>query len=91
MIAIGTAIVTVAGVAYGADNPKNLNETLSYSIKISFLISIVMVAIMFIFSPQIALLFSYTEASSNLAPQSQGHCQFYVSLLLRFHWESCLQ
>ncbi len=72
LIAIGTAVVTVAGVAYGADNPKNLNETLSYSIKISFLISIVMVAIMFIFSPQIALLFSYTEASSNLAHQIAG-------------------
>ncbi|WP_407374933.1 MATE family efflux transporter [Methanobrevibacter sp.] len=72
LIAIGTAVVTVAGVAYGAKNPKNLNTTLSYSIKISFLISIVLVAVMFIFSPQIALLFSYTEASSFLAPQIAG-------------------
>lgn len=72
LIAIGTAVVTVAGVAYGAKNPKNLNTTLSYSIKISFLISIVLVAVMFIFSPQIALLFSYTEASSSLAPQIAG-------------------
>ena len=69
LIAIGTAVLTVAGVAYGANNAENLKITHSYSIKISFAISIVIVILILLFSPQIASLFSYTEASSSLAPQ----------------------
>lgn len=59
IIAIGTAVLTVAGVAYGAKNVKNLNMTLSYSIKISFAISIAVVILILLFSPQIASLFAY--------------------------------
>lgn len=69
IIAIGTAVLTVAGVAYGAKNVKNLNMTLSHSIKISFAISVAVVVLILLFSPQIASLFAYTETSTYLAPQ----------------------
>ena len=69
LIGIGTAVLTVAGVAYGAHNHENLQTAHSYSIKIGFAVSIALGAIMFIFSSQIAGMFSYTQASATMAPQ----------------------
>lgn len=69
LIGIGTAVLTVAGVAYGAHNHVNLKTAHIYSIKLGFAISIVLGAIMFVFSQQIATLFSYTQASAGLSPQ----------------------
>ena len=69
LIGLGTAVLTVSGVAYGARNIENLKTSHSYSIKVGFAISILLGAIMFIFSSQIATMFSYTEASSVLAPE----------------------
>lgn len=69
LIGLGTAVLTVAGVAYGAHNYKNLKTAHSYSIKVGFLISIILGAIMFVFSSPIATIFSYTAASASLSPQ----------------------
>ena len=69
LIGIGTAVLTVAGVAYGAHNYKNLQTAHSYSIKIGFIVSIILGALMFIFSGQIAAVFSYTQASACLASE----------------------
>ena len=69
LIGLGTAVLTVAGVAYGARNPANLKTAHSYSIKLGFAISIALGIIMFVFSSQIAAMFSYTEASASLSPQ----------------------
>ncbi len=69
LIGLGTAVLTVAGVAYGAHNHENLKTAHSYSIKLGFLISVLLGAVMFIFSSQIATMFSYTEASAALSPQ----------------------
>ena len=69
LIGIGTAVLTVAGVAYGAHNYENLKTAHSYSIKIGFAISILLGAIMYIFAPQIATVFAYTSASAGLASQ----------------------
>ncbi len=69
LIGLGTAVLTVSGVAYGAHNHENLKTAHSYSIKLGFLISILLGAVMFIFSSQIATMFSYTEASAALSPQ----------------------
>ena len=69
LIGIGTAVLTVAGVAYGAHNYKNLQNAHSYSIKIGFIVSIILGALMFIFSGQIAAVFSYTQASAGLASE----------------------
>ena len=69
LLGIGTAVLTVAGVAYGAHNYVNLKTAHIYSIKLGFAISIILGAIMFVFSQQIATLFSYTQASAGLSPQ----------------------
>lgn len=69
LIGIGTAVLTVAGVAYGARNYENLKTAHSYSIKLGFVLSIALGAVMFIFSSQIAAMFSYTAASADMAPQ----------------------
>ncbi|MBQ2962946.1 MATE family efflux transporter [Methanobrevibacter sp.] len=67
LIGIGTAVITVAGVAYGARNPENLKIGHSYSIKLGLAISIILGAIMVIFSNQFATIFSYTSASASLS------------------------
>lgn len=69
LIGIGTAVLTVSGVAFGAHNYENLKTAHSYSIKLGFLLSIALGIIMFVFSAQIAALFSYTSASVELAPE----------------------
>ena len=69
LIGIGTAVLTVAGVAYGAHNYKNLQTAHSYSIKLGFAVSIGLGIVIYIFSPQIASMFAYTSASSTLAPE----------------------
>lgn len=65
---ISTALLTVAGVSYGASNPKNLNVAYTYSIKFGFAISTVLVVLMVIFSPQLASIFAYSSASASLLP-----------------------
>ncbi len=69
LLGLGTAVLTVSGVAYGAHNHENLKTAHSYSIKLGFAISIALGIVMFIFSSQLAAMFSYTEASQALAPQ----------------------
>ena len=69
LIGLGTALLTVAGVAYGAHNHENLKTGHSFSIKVGFAISILLGGIMYIFSSQIATIFAYTSASATLAPQ----------------------
>ena len=69
LMGIGTAVLTVAGVAYGAHNYENLKTAHIYSIKLGFAISILLGAIMFVFSAPIANMFSYTQASAALSPE----------------------
>lgn len=69
LIGIGTAVLTVAGVSYGAHNFKNLKTSHSFSIKLSFALSIAIGVLMFVFSSPLAALFSYTSASAGLSPQ----------------------
>ena len=69
LIGIGTAVLTVAGVSYGAHNYNNLKTSHSFSIKLGFVLSISLGVIMFVFSSPLAALFSYTSASAELSPQ----------------------
>ena len=69
LIGIGTALLTVAGVAYGAHNHENLKVAHSYSIRLGFLVSISLGIVIYIFSPQIAAMFAYTSASAGLASE----------------------
>lgn len=69
LIGIGTAVLTVAGVSYGAHNYNNLKTSHSFSIKLGFALSIALGVVMYVFSAPLATLFSYTSASAQLSPQ----------------------
>ena len=81
-IGIGTAAITVAGVAYGERDYEKLNTTINYSAKIGFIASIIIAAIFYIFSYQLAYLFSYSSSSANLAPLISQFLQIMVLYIL---------
>ena len=82
LYAIGMSVLTIAGVAYGASNYQNLKITHSYSIKLSLILSIILGVIIVVFSPYIAALFSYTDASASLAPRiSTAVCIFSLYVI----------
>lgn len=64
-IEIGT--LTVAGVAFGAKNWKNLEIISNYAIKIGVIIGSIISILTFIFAPQITMLFTYSS-SGELGP-----------------------
>lgn len=82
MVAVGTAVITVAGVSYGSRRYKNLSITHNYSMKVGFLIAVAIAISTFIFAPYIALIFAYTPQSAYLAPTIaaflQVMCFFYI-------------
>ena len=65
-IAIGTAAITVAGVAYGAKEFDKVKTTCHYGIKISLIIAGIITALIMIFAPQVALLFTYSQPNGEL-------------------------
>ena len=68
LTAISVSLLTVAGVAYGANNFKNLKTVHSFCIRIGFVLAIVSAIIMIIFSSPIATIFSYSNKSAELTP-----------------------
>lgn len=65
-IAIGTAAITVAGVAYGAKEFDKVKTTCHYGIKISLIIAGIITALIMIFAPRVALLFTYSQPNGEL-------------------------
>jgi len=60
---LGTATLTVVGAAFGARNFKKLISAYDYSVKLGLAISITSGIIIFVFAPQISMIFSYSDAS----------------------------
>jgi Na+-driven multidrug efflux pump len=83
-LGIETAVLTVAGVAYGAKNYKNLKISCHYAIKLGVLISLVLAVITYIFAPNIAWLFAYSANSGNMIPMIAEFlrifCVFFVAI-----------
>lgn len=65
---IETAVLTVAGVAYGAKNYKNLKIGCHYGIKLGMVISLFLAVFIYIFASNIAWLFAYSSNSGNIIP-----------------------
>lgn len=65
---IETALLIVAGVAFGAKNYKRLEVSYNYSIKLAVLISVVLASLTYIFAPNITWLFTYSSTDAVLAP-----------------------
>ena len=67
-IGVGTAAISVAGVAYGARKYENLRVVARYAVKVALIASVIVCIILIVFSNQIAYIFSYSESSAELAP-----------------------
>lgn len=67
IIGISTALVSVVGANYGARNFKNIQKAHQSSMKLAFLVAVITGALIYIFAPQIVMLFSYSENSAHIA------------------------
>lgn len=77
-MAIGIATITVSGVAYGARNWKNFNETIKYSTLLSLAITISICAIFFIFAYPLCEAFNFQAGNLALVDRSAQILQIMV-------------
>ncbi|MCE5299119.1 MAG: MATE family efflux transporter [Methanoregulaceae archaeon] len=82
-IAIATTLISVIGAAYGARKYGNLTIAHGYAIRLGIMIAAGMAAFIFVFAPQIAILFTYSESTAYLAPRIASFLRV-ISLLLIF-------
>ena len=69
-MAIGIATITVSGVAYGARNWPNFNETIKYSTLLSLTITLAICAIFFVFAYPICGLFNFQTSNPALVERA---------------------
>ena len=82
VIGVGTAAITVAGVAYGAKKYENIRTACRYSDKLGLISSIIVCILLFVFANQVAFIFSYSEASSHLEPLIASFIQLMCLFIL---------
>ena len=81
--AIGTAVTSVSGSAFGAKNGDYLSRSHLYGCKISFIIGIIIIAIFYLFATPLATIFAYTPETSSLIPGIVEYC-YIISLSVPF-------
>ena len=81
-IGVGTAAISVAGVAFGAKKYENLRVTARYAVKVALIASIIVCIILYVFSNQIAMIFSYSQSSAELAPRIASFLQIMCLFIL---------
>lgn len=69
-MAIGIATITVSGIAYGAGNWKNFNETIKYSTLLSLAITVGICAMFFVFAYPLCDLFNFQAGNPVLVHRS---------------------
>ncbi len=77
-MAIGIATITVSGVAYGARNWENFNQTIKYSTLISLIITIVICAVFFVFAYPICEIFNFQASNIALVDRAAEILQLLV-------------
>jgi len=82
LVAVGTSVITLSGVAYGARKYQNLRIAHTYSIKLGLAVASITGVLTFIFAPYIAQIFAYSPETAYLAPTIaaflQVMCVFYI-------------
>ena len=81
-IGIGTAAISVAGVAYGSKKYENLRVTLRYAAKVAFIASLIVCILINLFANQIAFIFSYSQSSAQLEPLIASFLQIMCLFIL---------
>lgn len=77
-MAIGIATITVSGVAYGARNAKNFDETIKYSTALSLAITLTICVIFFIFAYPICEIFNFQAGNLALVDRAAEILQLLV-------------
>ena len=77
-MAIGIATITVSGIAYGARNWTNFNETIRYSTLLSLTITLLICAVFFIFAHPICGVFNFQAGNPSLVERSAEILQLLV-------------
>lgn len=77
-MAIGIATITVSGVAYGARNGSNFDETIKYSTLLSLAITLIFSGVFFFFAYPICDIFTFTSNNSELVHRSAEILQLLV-------------
>ena len=67
IIGISTALVSIVGANLGARRFENIKTAHRYSMKLAFLVSVITGVLLYIFAPQVVMLFSYSTGSAHLA------------------------
>ncbi len=81
-IGVGTAAISVAGVAFGARKYENLRVTARYAVKVALIASIIVCIIINVFADQIAFIFTYSEGSAQLEPLIASFLQIMCLFIL---------
>ena len=69
-IAIGVSTITVSGIAYGARNYENFKTTINYSTFISFIITLIICAIFFVFAHPISEGFNFINGNPQMTERT---------------------
>lgn len=77
-MAIGIATITVSGIAYGARNWENFNETIRYSALLGLAITIAICAGFFIFAYPLCEVFNFQAGNPSLVHRSAEILQLLV-------------
>ena len=81
MVAISTAVISVAGAAYGARQFEKIRTVHTFSVTLGIAIALIISTITYFFARQIALIFTYSPESAHLAPEIAAFlavmCFFY--------------
>lgn len=68
LTSIGSAVIAVAGSAYGARNGDYLSRTHTYGVKFGLALGTVITIILVVFATPLATIFAYTPETTNLVP-----------------------
>ena len=77
-MAIGIATITVSGIAYGARNWKNFNETIKYSTLLSLAFTLMIGMVFFVFAYPLCELFNFQAGNLALVERSAEILQILV-------------
>ncbi len=81
IIAIGTALVTVAGAAIGAKRYRDLSVSYHYASKVGIGVAVLTALLTFVFAPEISVIFTYSPETASLAPSITAFLRGNVSFL----------
>ncbi len=82
LTSIGSAVIAVAGSAFGARNGDYLSRTHTYGVKLGLGLGTVITLILIIFATPLATLFAYTPETANLVPGIAEYLQLVCPCLI---------